>query len=59
MLVSAMVGLILVRNGQRGLMMGVAFDLPATYKIRVNSYLDESRSERLGGMAIEVAGQAY
>ena len=38
--------------------MGVAFDLPATYKIRVKGYLDESWSERLGGMAIEVAGQA-
>jgi len=33
--------------------MELAFHLPATYKIRIKGYLDESWSDRLGGMAVE------
>ena len=38
--------------------MELAFDLPATYRIRVKGYLDDRWSDRLGGMIIEVIGQA-
>lgn len=34
-------------------MMELEFGLPAPYKIRVKGYLDESWSDRLGGMAVE------
>ncbi len=37
--------------------MGLAFDLPATYRIRVKGYLDDRWSDRLGGMAIRAVGQ--
>ena len=33
--------------------MELKFDLPATYRIRVKGYLDQSWSDRLGGMAVE------
>ena len=38
--------------------MELAFDLPATYRIRVKGYLDEQWSDRLGGMAIKAIGEA-
>ena len=38
--------------------MELAFDLPATYRIRVKGYLDDRWSDRLGGMAIEAIGEA-
>ena len=37
--------------------MRLEFDLPATYRIRVKGSLDESWSDRLGGMAIQVTGE--
>ena len=38
--------------------MGLEFDLPATYRIRVKGYLDDSWSDRLGGMEISAIDQA-
>ena len=38
--------------------MGPQFDVPATYRIRIKGYLDDSWSDRLGGMAIKVMEQA-
>ena len=38
--------------------MEFAFDLPATYRIRVKGYLDDRWSDRLGGMAIKAIGEA-
>ena len=38
--------------------MELAFDLPATYQIRVKGYLDDRWSDRLGGMAIKAIGEA-
>jgi len=37
--------------------LGLKCHLPATYRIRVKGCLDESWSDRLGGMAIQVAGE--
>ena len=37
--------------------MELKFHTPATYRIRVKGYLDDSWSDRLGGMNIEVTGQ--
>ena len=34
------------------------FDLPAIYRIRIKGYLDDSWSDRLGGMEIKVMEQA-
>ena len=38
--------------------MGPQFDLPAIYRIRIKGYLDDSWSDRLGGMEIKVMEQA-
>jgi len=38
--------------------MGLEFDRPATYQIRVKGYLDSSWSDRLGGMEIRANDQA-
>ena len=38
--------------------MGPQFDLPAIYRIRIKGYLDDSWSDRLGGMEIKVIEQA-
>lgn len=38
--------------------MELEFDLPATYQIRIKGYLDESWSDRLGGMKIKVIERA-
>jgi hypothetical protein len=38
--------------------MGLEFDLPTTYRIRVKGYLDDSWSDRLGGMEIRASDQA-
>ena len=38
--------------------MELAFDLPATYRIRVKGYLDNRRSDQLGGMTIKAIGEA-
>lgn len=38
--------------------MGLEFDRPATYRIQVKGYLDNSLSDRLGGMAIKATGEA-
>jgi len=46
-----------VSNSSEGFIMGLAFDLPATYRIRVKGYLDDRWSDRLGGMAIRAVGQ--
>lgn len=35
-----------------------AFDLPATYLIRVKGHLDDRWSDRLGGMTIKAIGEA-
>ena len=37
--------------------MGPQFDLPAIYRIRIKGYLDDSWSDRLGGMEIKVIEQ--
>ena len=34
------------------------FDVPAMYRIRIKGYLDDSWSDRLGGMEIKVIEQA-
>jgi len=44
--------------GEGGSIVELAFDLPATYRIRVKGYLDDRWSDRLGGMAINAIGQA-
>ena len=36
--------------------MELEFHTPATYRIRVKGYLEDSWSDRLGGMVIEVVG---
>jgi hypothetical protein len=38
--------------------MGLEFDLPATYRIRVKGHLDSRWSGRLGGMEISAIDQA-
>ncbi|MFN2184465.1 MAG: hypothetical protein ACK2UA_09380 [Anaerolineae bacterium] len=38
--------------------MGPQFDLPAIYRIQIKGYLDDSWSDRLGGMEIKVIEQA-
>ena len=38
--------------------MGPQFDVPAIYRIRIKGYLDDSWSDRLGGMEIRVIEQA-
>jgi hypothetical protein len=38
--------------------MELEFHTPATYRIRVKGHLEESWSDRLGGMTIEVTEQA-
>jgi hypothetical protein len=38
--------------------MGPQFDLPAIYRIQTKGYLDDSWSDRLGGMEIKVIEQA-
>ena len=38
--------------------MELAFDLPATYRIRVKGHLDDSWSDRLGGMTIKAIREA-
>ena len=38
--------------------MELEFHTPATYRIRVKGHLEESWSDRLGGMAIKGTGQA-
>ena len=38
--------------------MGPQFDVPAMYRIRIKGYLDNSWSDRLGGMEIKVIEQA-
>ena len=38
--------------------MGPQFDLPATYRIRIRGCLNDSWSDRLGGMEIKVIEQA-
>ena len=35
--------------------MGLEFHTPATYRIRVKGHLEDSWSDRLGGMTIEVS----
>ena len=39
--------------------MGLEFDLPATYRIRVKGYLDDRWSDRLGGMEINAIESAH
>ena len=38
--------------------MGPQFDVPAIYRIRIKGHLDDSWSDRLGGMEIKVIEQA-
>ena len=38
--------------------MGPQFDVSATYRIRIKGYLDDSWSDRLGGMEIKVIEKA-
>ena len=38
--------------------MGPQFDVPAIYRIRIKGYLDDSWSDRLGGMEIKVIEKA-
>jgi hypothetical protein len=38
--------------------MGLEFHTPGTYRIRVKGHLQDSWSDRLGGMTIEVSKQA-
>ena len=38
--------------------MGPQFDVPGMYRIRIQGYLDDSWSDRLGGMEIKVIEQA-
>lgn len=39
--------------------MTLAFDRPATYRVRVQGYLDDRWSDRLGGMEITASRQAH